>query len=139
MRNENYHLVQLFIQEKYEGKHGIGRCQIAWIKKDWTDFDSTALFKTSLNTYWSDSLIAIFHWRRQQHEKKYRYISFQRPNWVFSWPIITLCLFTVPFLKKLLRRKIRRWIQIHLFWFLISSKFTQNLYVFRKCLHVQIY
>ena len=63
MRNEKYHLLQLILQGKIEGRRSAGRRRISWLRnlRTWTGLTSTALFRTAVNKVIWTNVIANIH------------------------------------------------------------------------------
>lgn len=63
MRNEKYHLIQLILQGKIEGKRTQGRRRTSWLKniRQWTGMTTVHLFRTAVNKIIWTNVIANVH------------------------------------------------------------------------------
>lgn len=64
MRNEKYRLLQLIIQGKIEGKRGIGRKKMSWLRniRQWTGIcDIQSLIHTARNRELMENVVANIH------------------------------------------------------------------------------
>lgn len=63
MRNEKYHLLQLILQGKIEGRRSAGRRRLSWLRnlRTWTGMSSAALFRAAVNKVIWTNVIADIH------------------------------------------------------------------------------
>jgi len=63
MRNKKYHLLQLILQGKIEGRRSAGRRRISWLRnlRAWTGMTSAGLFRAAVNRVVWSNVIANIH------------------------------------------------------------------------------
>ena len=65
MRNEKYHVLQLIVKGKIEGKRGLGRKKLSWLRniRNWTHLTFEELIRKAGNREDFANVIANLHER----------------------------------------------------------------------------